>query len=38
MAPRLFVFVQFEFPWVLGPAAGRYLMRSGEAVSPSTWW
>jgi hypothetical protein len=30
MAPRLFVFVQFEFPWVLGPAAGRYLMRSGE--------
>ena len=34
VAPRLFVFVQFEFPWVLGPAAGRYLMRSGEGGEP----
>jgi hypothetical protein len=34
MAERLFVFVQFEFPWVLGPADGRYLLREspdGEA-------
>lgn len=27
MPERLFVFVQFEFPWVLGPADGRYLLR-----------
>jgi hypothetical protein len=27
---RLFVFVQIEFPWVLGPEDGRYLVR-GEA-------
>jgi hypothetical protein len=30
---RLFVFIQMEFPWVLGPSAGRYLVRgelSGE--------
>jgi hypothetical protein len=29
MPERLFVFVQFEFPWVLGPADGRYLLREG---------
>jgi len=34
VAPRLFVFVQFEFPWVLGLAAGRYLMRSREGGEP----
>lgn len=28
MAQQLFVFIQMEFPWVLGPADGRYLMRS----------
>jgi hypothetical protein len=31
---RLFLFVQCEFPWALGPADGRYLLRSetdGEA-------
>jgi hypothetical protein len=35
MAQRLFVFVQLEFPWALGPADGRYLLRaeaSGEPV------
>jgi len=26
-AARLFRFVQFEFPYVLGPAAGRYVLR-----------
>lgn len=27
MAERLFLFLQFEFPWELGPADGRYLLR-----------
>ena len=27
MPPRFFVFVQLEFPWALGPADGRYLLR-----------
>ncbi|HWX44780.1 MAG TPA: hypothetical protein VNY52_05615 [Solirubrobacteraceae bacterium] len=27
MAARLFLFVQMEFPWELGPADGRYLLR-----------
>jgi hypothetical protein len=27
MAERLFLFVQMEFPWALGPADGRYLLR-----------
>jgi hypothetical protein len=34
MAQSLFVFLQMEFPWLLGPADGRYLARSergGEA-------
>jgi hypothetical protein len=26
---RLFLFLQFEFPWELGPPDGRYLLRSG---------
>jgi hypothetical protein len=26
---RLFIFIQMEFPWALGPADGRYLLRSG---------
>jgi len=30
VAERLFIFIQMEFPWVLGPADGRYLVR-GEA-------
>jgi hypothetical protein len=35
MPQRLFVFVQLEFPWALGPPDGRYLLRaeaSGEPV------
>ncbi len=34
MAERLFLFVQMEFPWELGPADGRYVLRDradGEA-------
>lgn len=27
MPARLFVFIQMEFPWALGPADGRYLLR-----------
>jgi hypothetical protein len=27
MPERLFIFVQMEFPWALGPADGRYLLR-----------
>ncbi len=34
MATRLFVFVQFEFPWVVGPAGGRYLMRKSAGGEP----
>jgi hypothetical protein len=30
----LFVFIQFEFPWVLGPADGRYLLRAGPDAEP----
>ena len=29
--PPLFGFVQFEFPWELGPAAGRYVLRDSAA-------
>lgn len=34
MPQHLFVFVQFEFPWLLGPAAGRYLVRRGGEGEP----
>jgi hypothetical protein len=32
--PRLFIFVQLEFPWVLGPPDGRYLLRSPADREP----
>jgi hypothetical protein len=31
---RLFLFIQFEFPWELGPPDGRYLLRSQPAGEP----
>jgi hypothetical protein len=31
VAERLFLFVQMEFPWALGPADGRYLLRTRAA-------
>ncbi|MGH2904917.1 MAG: hypothetical protein ACRDK7_15245 [Solirubrobacteraceae bacterium] len=31
MPERLFLFMQLEFPWELGPPDGRYLLRSREA-------
>jgi hypothetical protein len=31
---RLFVFVQFEFPWELGPPDGRYLLRAPGSEEP----
>ncbi len=34
MPERLFLFLQFEFPWVLGPPDGRYLLRGREAPGP----
>jgi hypothetical protein len=34
MPDRFFLFVQFEFPWELGPPDGRYLMRSHEGAEP----
>jgi hypothetical protein len=34
MPEQLFVFMQFEFPWVLGPADGRYLVRRVEDDEP----
>ncbi len=34
MAERLFLFVQMEFPWELGPADGRYLLRAGADAEP----
>ncbi len=30
----LFSFVQLEFPWVLGPADGRYVLRAGPGSEP----
>jgi len=30
----LFVFLQFEFPWTLGPSDGRYLLRDGPDGEP----
>jgi hypothetical protein len=29
MPDRLFIFIQMEFPWALGPPDGRYLLRAG---------
>ncbi len=34
MSERWFLFVQFEFPWELGPPDGRYLLRDGEDAEP----
>ncbi len=34
MPQRLFVFMQLEFPWDLGPADGRYLLRDGADGEP----
>ena len=34
MPERLFLFLQLEFPWELGPPDGRYLLRSREATGP----
>jgi hypothetical protein len=31
---HLFLFLQLEFPWELGPPDGRYLLRSREAAGP----
>lgn len=34
MPKPLFVFIQFEFPWTLGPADGRYLVRRHKDREP----
>jgi hypothetical protein len=34
-ADPVFSFVQFEFPWPLGPADGRYVMRPGPKEPPA---
>lgn len=34
MPEQLFVFVQFEYPWALGPADGRYLLRASAGGAP----
>jgi hypothetical protein len=34
MPQQLFVFIQLEFPWALGPADGRYLIRDSEDGEP----
>jgi hypothetical protein len=34
MPQQLFVFIQLEFPWALGPADGRYLVRRAEDAEP----
>jgi hypothetical protein len=34
MPERLFLFLQLEFPWDLGPPDGRYLLRTREAAGP----
>ncbi|HEV2980684.1 MAG TPA: hypothetical protein VGX51_04580 [Solirubrobacteraceae bacterium] len=34
MAARLFLFVQFEFPWELGPPDGRYVVRAPGESEP----
>jgi hypothetical protein len=34
MPQRFFIFLQFEFPWALGPADGRYLLRREVDAEP----
>src|SRR5271165_3546545 len=34
MAERLFLFIQLEFPWALGPPDGRYLLRERPGADP----
>jgi hypothetical protein len=34
VAERLFLFLQLEFPWELGPPDGRYLLRGGPEREP----
>jgi hypothetical protein len=34
MPQQLFVFIQLEFPWTLGPADGRYLIRREDDGEP----
>jgi hypothetical protein len=34
MPQQLFVFIQLEFPWALGPSDGRYLLRSPSDGEP----
>jgi hypothetical protein len=34
MPLRLFIFIQLEFPWALGPADGRYLLRARAEAEP----
>jgi hypothetical protein len=34
MPERLFLFMQMEFPWELGPPDGRYLLRAGAGAGP----
>jgi hypothetical protein len=34
MATALFRFAQFEFPWALGPADGRYVVRAAAEADP----
>ncbi len=34
MPLRLFIFIQMEFPWALGPADGRYLLRARAEAEP----
>jgi hypothetical protein len=34
MPERLFIFIQMEFPWALGPPDGRYLLRAGADTEP----
>jgi hypothetical protein len=34
MAEQLFLFIQIEFPWALGPTDGRYLLRTRPDAEP----
>jgi hypothetical protein len=34
MSEQLFLFVQMEFPWALGPPDGRYLLRGPDGQKP----